>query len=169
MGEDFLVRLFEHNQWANLQIIEACAKLTDEQLDAPPPLATYGTIRQTLLHLVGAQAGYLRTLTIPVEERRAKKFTLEFDDLEESARSSGEGLIALARDPSTISQPQPLQTGDDYHVDPFVVIIQAINHATEHREQVKGMLTALGIEPPSIDGWDYGFATNTLVPMASKQ
>jgi hypothetical protein len=31
------------------------------------------------------------------------------------------------------------------------------------------MLTALGITPPSIDGWDYGFATNTLVPISSQQ
>jgi uncharacterized damage-inducible protein DinB len=44
-------------------------------------------------------------------------------------------------------------------------MVQVINHATEHREQIKSMLTALGIEPPNIDGWDFGFATNTLVPI----
>ena len=72
MSEDFLVSVFEHNHWANLQILQACATLTDAQLDAPPTSATYGTIRQTLLHFVGAQAGYLRTLTVSAEERRAK-------------------------------------------------------------------------------------------------
>jgi uncharacterized damage-inducible protein DinB len=42
-------------------------------------------------------------------------------------------------------------------------MVQAINHATEHREQIKSMLTALGVTPPEIDGWEYGFATDTLV------
>jgi hypothetical protein len=28
------------------------------------------------------------------------------------------------------------------------------------------MLTALGIEPPSIDGWDYGEATEALVQIS---
>jgi uncharacterized damage-inducible protein DinB len=168
MSEDFLVKLFEHNHWANLQIIQACAALTDEQLDAPPTSATFGTIRETLLHFVGSQAAYLRTLTVSVEERRATPITLEFAHLEQSARSSGTALIALATDTSAIFQPKPLQTTDGFYVDPFVVIIQVINHATEHREQIKSMLTALGFTPPSIDGWDYGFATDTLVPISSE-
>jgi len=39
-------------------------------------------------------------------------------------------------------------------------------HAIEHREQIKSMLTALGVTPPSIDGWDYGEAANALVPIS---
>jgi len=39
-------------------------------------------------------------------------------------------------------------------------------HATEHREQIKSMLSALGIAPPSLDGWDYRETTNTLVPIS---
>ena len=58
-----------------------------------------------------------------------------------------------------------LQTRDDFWVEPCVVMVQVINHATEHREQIKSMLTAMGITPPSIDGWDYGEASNALVPM----
>ena len=34
MTEQILGRLFEHSNWANLQIIEACSYLSDEQLDA---------------------------------------------------------------------------------------------------------------------------------------
>jgi len=45
-------------------------------------------------------------------------------------------------------------------------MVQIINHATEHREQIKSMLSALGVTPPELDGWDYGFATNTLVPVS---
>jgi uncharacterized damage-inducible protein DinB len=46
-------------------------------------------------------------------------------------------------------------------------MLQVINHATEHREQIKSMLTALGITPPSIDGWDYGEVSGALVPISN--
>ena len=42
-------------------------------------------------------------------------------------------------------------------------MVQIINHATEHREQICSMLTALGVTPPDLDGWDYGEATNALI------
>jgi uncharacterized damage-inducible protein DinB len=44
-------------------------------------------------------------------------------------------------------------------------MVQIINHATEHREQIKSMLSALGVTPPDIDGWDYGASTNALIPI----
>lgn len=163
MAENILAKLFEHNNWANQQIVEACAALTDEQLDAPPQSATEGSIRNTLLHLVSAQYGYLRLLTLPVEERR-ERVTVEFAHIEKSITESGERLLELARDASKLPTTR-LQTRDDHWVEPWVIMVQIINHATEHREQIKSMLTALGITPPSIDGWDHGSATNALVPM----
>jgi len=164
MGESFLVKLFEHNNWANLQIIQACYALSDEQLDAEPQSATKGSIRNTLSHFVGSQKGYLALLTLPLEARPAPRPT--FAELEESARTSGEGLLALARDESSKPLNAQLQTRDGYFVEPWVVMVQAINHATEHREQIKSMLSALGVTPPDIDGWDYGLAAKALIPMS---
>jgi len=43
------------------------------------------------------------------------------------------------------------------------VIVQIINHATEHREQIKSMLSVLGVTSPDIDGWDYGDVTMALI------
>lgn len=163
MTENILARLFEHNNWANQKIMEVCLILTDDQLDAPPRSATEGSIRSTLTHLVSAQHGYLRLLTLPLEERK-DRVTLQFDELQESLKSSGERLLELARDGSKLPTTR-LQTRDDYRVESWVLMVQIINHATEHREQIKSMLTALGIEPPSIDGWDYGDVMKALVPM----
>lgn len=162
MNESILARIFEHNNWANDQIIQACYTLSDEQIDAEPHSATKGNIRETLSHLVNSQRGYLALLTLPVEERPSTP--LEFAELQESARTSGEGLLELARG---VQQPleSRLRTRDEYRTEPWVVMLQVINHATEHREQIKSMLSALGVTPPDIDGWDYGLATNALVPM----
>ena len=161
MSDDILAKIFEHNNWANIQMIQACSALSDEQLDAEPISATKGSIRQTLLHLVSSQRGYLALLTLPVEQR--KKVPLAFEDLKEVAQSSGEALLHLIENeelPRT-----RLQTTDGYYVEPWVVILQIINHATEHREQINSMLSALGLTPLDHDGWSYGEFTNSLVPI----
>ena len=164
MTEFFLIKLFEHNNWANQRIIQACSSLSDEQLDAVPQSVTKGTIRLTLVHLVSAQFSYLRTLTLPVEERR-EALTVDFAELQESATKSAEGLLALVKGeqkPFT----SPLQTRDGSYVEPWVLMVQIINHATEHREQINSMLSTLGITPPDLDCWSYGEATNALVPIS---
>lgn len=165
MEENFLEKIFEHNNWANLQIIQVCLALSDEQLDAEPQSAMKGSIRLTLQHLVAAQHSYLRTLTLPLELRR-EAFTVEFNELQESAQKSGDGLLALARGEQKPLTPQ-LQTRDGHLADPWVLMVQIINHATEHREQIKSMLSSLGVTPPDIDGWDYGIATNALIPKST--
>lgn len=166
MTINILAKLFEHNHWANLQILQACAGLSDEQLDAQPQSATIGSIRATLVHLVSAQNGYLRLLTLPVDERRTS-ITIAFADLQESAAYSGQALIALAGEVTGKIPQTRLHTRDGHLVEPWVVMLQVINHATEHREQIKSMLSALGVTPPSIDGWDYGeFAGALTLPSA---
>jgi uncharacterized damage-inducible protein DinB len=164
MAEDFLVKLFEHNNWANQKIVEACYALSNDQLDTEPQSATRGTIRRTLLHLVHSQLGYLSLLTMPVDERTDVKPT--FAELLNSVNTSGKGLLALARGEG-VSLDSRLQTRDGFYTEPWVVMLQVINHATEHREQIKSMLSALGVTPPNIDGWDYGEATNALMPIST--
>jgi len=95
MSGHFLEKIFEHNNWANQKIIDVCYALSDEQLDAQPNSVTKGNIRETLTHLVTAQRGYLALLTLPAEDRPTS--SLAFAELEESARGSGEALLALTR------------------------------------------------------------------------
>ncbi len=165
MAENILGKLFEHNNWANVQIIQACSALSDEQLDAEPRSATKGSIRLTLLHLVASQQGYLSLLTLPIEARLHAPPA--FAELQKAASISGEGLLALARDESSKHLKTQLRTTDGYFVEPWVVMVQAINHATEHREQICSMLSALGVTAPDLDGWSYGEVTNALIPIST--
>jgi uncharacterized damage-inducible protein DinB len=34
---------------------------------------------------------------------------------------------------------------------------QALHHGTDHRSQICTALTSIGVEPPPIDVWDYGW------------
>lgn len=162
MNDNTLTRLFEHNNWANTLTLHACLALSDQQLDAEPLTGAYGTIRDTLTHLIRAQSGYLSLLTIPFEQRTRPATT--FDELPDLLATSGKQLLALAAGASDKGLPAPLRTLDDHHVEPWVVLLQVINHATEHREQINSMLTALGVTPPELDGWAYGASVKALRP-----
>jgi uncharacterized damage-inducible protein DinB len=165
MTANVLGKLFEHNNWANHKIIQACSALTGAQLDAEPQSATQGSIRSTLFHLVTAQQGYLRLLTLPLEDRLDPVPPPPFAEVQAFASQSGDALLALARDEASILGKGQLRTRDGFFVEPWVLMVQIINHATEHREQIKSMLTSLGVTPPDIDGWDFGEFTKALVPV----
>ncbi len=161
MAVNIIAQVFEHNHWANQQIIQACLALTEEQLDGEPHSATRGSIRTTLLHLVLSQDAYLQTLTLPVEARTKEEVMMSTALASETA--SSRGLIALAQRAAGPDIEASVQTSNGNSVEPWVILLQAINHATEHREQIKSMLTALGVTPPEIDGWDFGLARGAFI------
>src|SRR5205085_2207807 len=111
------------------------------------------------------QRGYLALLTLPVDQRPTTRPA--FADIQQSVEASGEGLLALAREDASNPLNGQLQTTDGYWVEPWVVMLQVINHATEHREQLCNMISALGITPPDLDGWAYGEATQALLPISA--
>ena len=60
-------------------------------------------------------------------------------------------------------------TGDDppgtWRMPASLILLQAVNHGTEHRSQVATILTQLGVEPPEMDGWTYFDASGQLIPV----
>ena len=66
---DTLTTLFSHNRWANVRILERCAGLTDEQLDATI-VGAYGSIRDTLQHIVTAERSYFSRISTGQPYRR---------------------------------------------------------------------------------------------------
>jgi len=165
MSENILEKLIEHNNWANNVIIQACSVLNDKQLDATPQADTKGSIRRTLWHLIDSQQDYLSQLT-DIEPRFNWQAPPTFAELQQAANGTGEGFLALVRNESGQAFKTTIQK-DGYHIEPWVVMVQAINHATEHREQIKSMLSSLGIAPPRIDGWAYGRVTNALTQLST--
>ena len=155
---EILVRLFEHNLWANAQMLNACRALSAEQLETETT-GTFGRVDHTLIHLARAQGGYLQTLTgwKPGPEHR-----LEYDEpfpgvdrVGEHLRSTGERLVQVARDESAGRILEGDYNGEPYRLPSWVVLLQAAYHATEHRQQVATALTTLGVEPPEPDLWTY--------------
>ncbi|NJM42439.1 MAG: hypothetical protein HC853_17720 [Anaerolineae bacterium] len=140
-----------------------CAKLTDAQLDATIS-GTFGTIRDTLHHIVTSERSYFsRISTGQRYSRPADVPPLTLAEMIESAWQTGQGLVAWAAkvQPADAVQIKWLH-GEMVAVPLTLFLTQVINHATEHRAQIMAILTQLGVQPPSLDGWTYFAAQNGL-------
>jgi len=155
MLSDSLTILFRHNLWANLRLLENCSGLTAEQLDATIPGA-YGSIQDILQHITLAEQGYYsRISTGQMHHRSEKTPTMTLTDMMASLRTTGEGLIEWAGRVQADDTVELDWDGTLREVPKTIILTQVINHATEHREQVKTILTQLGIEPPDLQSWKY--------------
>ncbi len=93
---DTLTTLYSHNRWANLLLLERCAGLTDEQLDATIS-GTFGSIRDTLQHVVTSERSYLHRIRTGQPLRRPENApSLTLAEMGESADASGAGLFEWA-------------------------------------------------------------------------
>jgi uncharacterized damage-inducible protein DinB len=152
---DTLTTLFRHNRWANERIIERCAGLTAEQLDATI-VGAFGSIRDTLQHIVTAERSYLSRISTGQPYRRPQDAPpLTLAEMRESVRTSGSGLIEWAPKVQAGDTVQVNREGAPRDVPMTILLTQAINHATEHRAQIMAILTQLGIQPPELDSWSY--------------
>ena len=158
-GMDLIVEFLRHNTMMNQRLLEACRDLTAEQL-ATTVEGTYGGIGATLVHIANGQVGYAPRFVAPERPDRlpedpfpgfaalTERFDLGNALLEETAARAGE-------------QQEIEVSGDDppgaWRIPAALLLLQAVNHATEHRSQVATILTQLGIEPPAMDGWTYFF------------
>ncbi|HEX8231135.1 MAG TPA: DinB family protein [Chloroflexia bacterium] len=149
-----LETLFQHNLWANMRLMEACRDLDDAVLDSIVP-GTYGTVRDTLGHIARAEAGYYRRLTGKEVDRTGWGEVPTLEQLTEALRFTGEGLIQAAPGVRESDTLQVEWQGEKVEFPTGIILLQAINHATEHRSHIATILTQQGITPPDMDGWSY--------------
>lgn len=151
--------LFRHNLWANLRLLDACAALGDEHLSASAP-GTYGTVRDTLVHMLAAEGRYVTQFPGDRPEPTLNE-EIEFPGipvLREHAVASGEALAALADTASDDLRLTGNYRGSPFDIPASMMFTQAINHATEHRSHVVSILNQNGIETPRLDAIAYQMA-----------
>lgn len=155
MTKTLLDDAFAHHVWATLQVMDVCAGLDRAQLEATSP-GTYGTILDTLRHIVGADASYLFAMTggkvQPIDEEKME--LPELRSLMESYGPEYASLLASDLDADRIVV-RHRDDGSETHAPLGIRLAQAVHHGTDHRSQICTILTTLGIEPPLIDVWDF--------------
>ena len=162
MTTPLLADAFGHHTWATLQIIDACAKLTPEQLASSVP-GTYGSIIETVRHTVGSDRWYLYVLT----GGRAPEIEADSMDLAQlraTVEADGESWTELlARDPDPEEVVIAHRDDGSQSLAPMGIrLAQAVHHGTDHRSQICTAITNLGIEPPAIDVWDFAWKDGRL-------
>jgi len=159
MSRSLLADAFEHHVWATLRVIDACLALSPEQLETSVP-GTFGSILDTTRHLVGADSWYLfRTSggrTTPLEDE--DEAAMDLPALRSAMESYGAAwpdVLAADPDPDAMIETRR-DDGSQTHAPMGIRLAQALHHGTDHRSQICTALTALGVEPPAIDVWDFG-------------
>lgn len=151
-----LTDFFKQNLWANLRLLDECASLTDAQLDVTLD-GTYGSVRKTLMHIFAGEESYVehftgRRLEPPL---RAHIPFVGFDELRKRARQNGESLITLAGQWEEDDVLHIPDEGEIFDIPAIIVLIQAINHGTDHRSQIATVLGQQNVTLPEFSGWAY--------------
>jgi uncharacterized damage-inducible protein DinB len=162
MSRPLLADAFAHHVWATQRLIDTCLSLSSEQLATSVP-GTYGSILDTMRHVVGGDAAYLFVLTggrVPVvdEER------MDVQELRAAMEGYGAkwaSLVAQDLDPDS-DFVRHRDDGSESHAPLGIRLAQVLHHGTDHRSQVCTAITTLGIEPPEIDVWAFAAAHGRL-------
>ena len=155
---------FAHHAWATIRLIDVCLELSSEQLETSVP-GTYGSILDTMRHLVGADSWYLFDITGDAD-RRIDEEQMDLGDLRGTMEADGVAwsrLLATDPDPANVLTEVDETDGFERDATIGVRLAQALHHGTDHRSQICTALTSLGVEPPGIDVWSYGVATRVIV------
>ncbi len=159
---------FGHHVWATLRLIDACLELRPEQLATTVP-GTYGSILETMRHLVGADSRYLFVLTGEVtpiiDEDRMD--LLELRAAMEANGAAWLGLVAQDLDPEAVLV-RHRDDGSETHAAVGIRLTQALHHGTDHRSQICTALTSLGDEPPEIDAWAFAQQDGRLIEVPAR-
>jgi uncharacterized damage-inducible protein DinB len=164
---DLMSEFFRHNSMMNERLLEACRPLSAEQLGATAT-GTYGTVGATLVHIANAQVGYAaRFLGTERPERLPEDPFPGIEAVDERLAMGNRQLQEAAAQADRAPEVQVV--GDDppgtWRMPGALLLLQAVNHGTEHRSQVATILTTLGIVPPEMDGWTYFEKSGQLIPV----
>ena len=153
------VELLKHNTMMNDRLLEVCRGLTDEQLESSVE-GTYGTIGATLVHVAGGQQSYAARFF--GRERPQRLAETPFPGFDALTGAFNEGNTLLERAAAEAATDGYVIIEDDdpdtkWRMHRSLLLLQAINHGTEHRSQIATILTQLGITAPEMDGWTFFF------------
>lgn len=152
---EVLCDLYDYNFWARDQQLAVCETLSEEHLSRPLG-ASFGSLRDTLKHLVGAEWVWMERFdgrqarSVPwysevssLETLRARWALVESDLRRFLASLTPEALAV----PLTYVNFK----GETWTYPLWQTLLHLANHGTYHRGQVTMALRQLGATPPAID------------------
>jgi uncharacterized damage-inducible protein DinB len=155
---DVLREMFDHHLWATETLIDHLEALPAERLDASVP-GTYGSMIDTLTHMIDADSRYLLRLRDPSPPTREDRVGVTLAHLRsEMPEHRDRWDAALDEIERGELSTRIADHQSDYPDTPDaegLLLLQAIHHGNDHRTQICSTLGALGEEVPELDGWNY--------------
>lgn len=147
--KDTLVSLVDYDAWATHRVLDAAARLTNEQFNAAAG-APERTVRQLLIHPLGTMA-FWRAMLLGQERPDTSGGGLDdvaairawSDGLRDDYRAWVAGLSAADLDRAFVTR-MGARTWSE-------MLVQVAQHAIHHRGEVASLLTAYGQSPGDLD------------------
>jgi uncharacterized damage-inducible protein DinB len=162
-----MLRQLRHDMWATEKLLEHCRTLRPDPLELTVP-GTYGTIRKTFIHIVGADERYLSRFRMPCdsmlhEERNADAGLDEIATHIPHLRAGVEGLFTWSEfDPDHVIRDERRKL----IITAWVLLAQFAHHGSDHRAHIGTILGANGLPTPEIDVWAYGGDNEAVGPLS---
>jgi ATP-dependent Clp protease ATP-binding subunit ClpA len=156
LGIEMLRTMFDYSIWARDRLLAALKDLPEEKLRQAPESGAYGSIHDTLVHLAVSEWMWVRRCMgeSPLKLPKGEDFAT-LDELiawwNEEHTVAVKFLAALndadlAREVTYVGPDNKERTRKVWHM-----LLQVVNHQTEHRAQIGSMLGQMGVEVPQTD------------------
>jgi uncharacterized damage-inducible protein DinB len=155
MTVEDLEALYDYNYWANKKLLAVISQLTQEEFTRSVA-GSYGSIRNTLVHILSAEAGWLDRCGGPARGPR-----LNADDFPtvDSVVQKWTTVESQTREFLAALKADDLARIVEFSFDPSVayampvgeLLQHAANHGVHHRGQVALLLRLLGRAPGNVD------------------
>jgi uncharacterized damage-inducible protein DinB len=150
-----LERLYDYHYWANRRLIGVVSQMTPEQF-TQSVAGSYGSVRNTLVHVLSAEWGWLDRCGGPARGERLNPQDYPTVESLVDAWTRVEGYVrdflSGLRDEDLAREIEFSIGGGPKHSIPLGDLMQhAAVHAVHHRGQVALLLRALGYVPGNFD------------------
>lgn len=147
--------LYEYNSWANQRTLDACAGLSEAQLDQDLG-ASYKSVRGTLAHIFGVEWLWLeRWHGRSHDGLPALSEYPTFESIRNASSRSGHNLqdfiAGITQHDLNKNYAYKTTRGIDQTSPGWQMFQHLVNHGTYHRGQITSMLRQLGATPQATD------------------
>ncbi|MEX2226091.1 MAG: DinB family protein [Dehalococcoidia bacterium] len=140
---DHARQLVAYNEWANYQLLEAARALTDEQ---------YAALAGAFAHFLGTQQFWHSNWTgSEFEEAKPPTFDALRAAFDASHAEMRDYFGALTDEGWHRSEQWWKRWGYDHRLPLGETLFQVINHSTQHRSEIAGVMSEHGASPGDLD------------------
>jgi uncharacterized damage-inducible protein DinB len=148
-----LEHLYDYNYWANKKLFDVVAQLTPEQF-TQSVAGSYGSVRNTLVHVLSAEWGWLDRCGGPARGERLKAEDYPtVESLVKAWTRVEEYMREFLKDleDADLARNIEFNLGGQYSMPLGHLMQHAAVHAVHHRGQVALLLRVLGCVPGNFD------------------